>query len=386
MRCLDVRSARIASAAPAGPTEPGAPALRFATTARNRSASTEPGGRQRPARGGTRWLLTVLAVVLLAGVTTACGGSGASGEQQGATTATLANPDPTPIGPEPVPALPVTVRSFDGAEVTVTSADRIVAVDRYGTLAQTVWALGLGSKLVGRSTSAAFPAVRDVPNVAGGTGSINIEAVAAQRPTVFLTDTTSATPTMRDQLRALGITVVYFDPQRTIDGVGPQIRSVADALGVHDQGVKLAERTHAEIAAATAAMPKRQPPLKIGFVYLRSTAITMLAGPGSGADSLVTALGGVDAGTAAGLTEPFTTITSEAMISAAPDVLLVMSDGLKSVGGVDGLEKVPGVAQTPAGRDHRVVDMSDAVLLSFGPETGHVLEALSKAVYGTQPA
>lgn len=386
MRCLDVRSARIASAAPAGPTEPGAPALRFATTARNRSASTELGGRQRPARGGARWLLTVLAVVLLAGVTTACGGGGASGEQQGATTATLANPDPTPIGPEPVPALPVTVRSFDGAEVTVTSADRIVAVDRYGTLAQTVWALGLGSKLVGRSTSAAFPAVRDVPNVAGGTGSINIEAVAAQRPTVFLTDTTSATPTMRDQLRALGITVVYFDPQRTIDGVGPQIRSVADALGVHDQGVKLAERTHAEIAAATAAMPKRQPPLKIGFVYLRSTAITMLAGPGSGADSLVAALGGVDAGTAAGLTEPFTTITSEAMISAAPDVLLVMSDGLKSVGGVDGLEKVPGVAQTPAGRDHRVVDMSDAVLLSFGPETGHVLEALSKAVYGTQPA
>lgn len=389
MRCLDVRSARIASAAPAGPTEPGAaatPALRFATTARNRSASTEPGGRQRSARGGTRWLLTVLAVVLLTGVTTACGGSGASGEQQGATTATLANPDPTPIGPEPVLALPVTVRSFDGAEVTVTSADRIVAVDRYGTLAQTVWALGLGSKLVGRSTSAAFPAVRDVPNVAGGNGSINIEAVAAQRPTVFLTDTTSATATMRDQLRALGITVVYFDPQRTIDGVGPQIRSVADALGVHDQGVKLAERTHAEIAAATAAMPKRQPPLKIGFVYLRSTAITMLAGPGSGADSLVAALGGVDAGTAAGLTEPFTTITSEAMISAAPDVLLVMSDGLKSVGGVDGLEKVPGVAQTPAGRDHRVVDMSDAVLLSFGPETGHVLEALSKAVYGTQPA
>ncbi|MDN2501635.1 ABC transporter substrate-binding protein [Nocardia nova] len=331
-------------------------------------------------------MLAVLGVVLLAGVTTACGGSGVTGEQQGATTATLANPDPTPIGPEPVPALPVTVHSFDGAEVTVTSADRIVAVDRYGTLAQTVWALGLGSKLVGRSTSAAFPAVRDVPNVAGGNGSINIEAVAAQRPTVFLTDTTSATPTMRDQLRALGITVVYFDPQRTIDGVGPQIRSVADALGVHDQGVKLADRTHAEIAAATAAMPKRQPPLKIGFVYLRSTAITMLAGPGSGADSLVTALGGVDAGTAAGLTEPFTTITSEAMISAAPDVLLVMSDGLKSVGGVDGLEKVPGVAQTPAGRDHRVVDMSDAVLLSFGPETGHVLEALSKAVYGTQPA
>ncbi len=356
-------------------------------------AATAPAGR--PTRVSmpigpvpARCLGVLLAAIVVIGFGAGCGSreGAAGGDQHGPATATLANQDPTPVGPAPTPTLPVTVHSFDGADVTVTSADRIVAVDRYGTLAQTVWALGLGSHLVGRSTSAAFPAVRQVPNVAGGNGSINVEAVAAQRPTVFLTDTTSATPTMRDQLRALGITVVYFDPQRTIDGVGPQIQAVADALGVHEQGVKLADRTRAEIAAATAAVPKQQPPLKIGFVYLRSTAITMLAGPGSGADSLITALGGVDAGTAAGLTEPFTTITSEAMIGAAPDVLLVMTDGLKSVGGVDGLEKVPGVAQTPAGRNHRIVDMSDAVLLSFGPETGHVLAALSKAIYSTQPA
>lgn len=333
-----------------------------------------------------RWLVAMFGAVLLVAVGAGCtGGVGATGDAHGARTATLPNLDPVPIGPAPTPALPVTVHSFDGSEVTVTSADRIVAVDRYGTLAQTVWALGLGANLVGRSTSAAFPAVHDVANVAGGSGSVNIEAVAAQRPTVFLTDTVSATPTMRDQLQALGITVVYFDPQRTIDAVGPQIQAVADALGVHEQGVRLAERTRSEIAAATASVPEH-PPLKIAFLYLRSSAITMLAGPGSGADSLIEALGATDAGTAAGLTEPFTTITSEAMITAAPDVLLVMSDGLKSLGGVEGLAKVPGIAQTPAGRDQRVVDMADAVLFSFGPQTGHVLAALVQAVYGTEAA
>ncbi|MEU6559920.1 heme/hemin ABC transporter substrate-binding protein [Nocardia nova] len=341
----------------------------------------------RPARTPVRWLITLLGLVLVVAAGTGCGsGGGAAGDRQGPATATIASLDPAPIEPAPTPALPVTVHSFDGSDVTVTSADRIVAVDRSGTLAQIVYALGLGSKLVGRSTSASFPAVHDVPNVAGGNGSINIEAVAVQRPTVFLTDTTSATPTMRDQLRALGITVVYFDPNRTLDGVVPMIHAVADALGVHEQGVKLADRTGGEIGAATAAVPKHQPPLKIATVYLRSTAITMLAGPGSGADALATALGGVDAGTAAGLTEQFTTITSESMIAAAPDVLIVMSDGLESVGGVEGLEKVPGVAQTPAGRNRRVVDMSDAVLLSFGPQTGHVIQALSEAVYGTRPA
>ncbi len=363
MRCLDrARPAVVADAAPCA--RPGA-----------------------PARTPARWLIALLGAALVVAAGTGCGSSGgAAGDRQGPATATVADLDPAPIEPAPTPALPVTVRSFDGSDVTVTSADRIVAVDRSGTLAQIVYALGLGSHLVGRSTSASFPAVHDVPNVAGGNGTINLEAVAVQRPTVFLTDTTSATPTMRDQLRALGITVVYFDPERTLDGVVPQIRAVADALGVHDQGVKLADRTSAEIGAATAAVPKHERPLKIATVYLRSSAITMLAGPGSGADALATALGGVDAGTAAGLTEPFTTITSESMIAAAPDVLVVMTDGLKSVGGVEGLEKVPGVAQTPAGRNHRVVDMSDAVLLSFGPQTGHVIQALSQAVYGTAPA
>ncbi|MGK8486643.1 heme/hemin ABC transporter substrate-binding protein [Nocardia asiatica] len=348
--------------------------------------STAATGGGRGNRAGTGWwraVLALLAVSLLAG-SVACGGdAGSSHGGHGPTTATLPDLDPVPIGPEPTPALPVTVRSFDGAEVTVTDASRIIAVDRYGTLAQTVYALGLGPRLVGRSTSAAFPAVREVPNVAGGNGSLNVESVLALRPSVFLTDTTSASPAVREQLRAAGVTVVYFDPERTMDGVVPQIEAVAGALGVPERGQALAQRTRDEIAAASAAVPAQDPRLTIAFVYLRSTAVTMLAGPGSGADALIAALGARDAGSVAGLTEPFTAVTSEAMIGAAPDVLLVMSDGLKSVGGVEGLQKVPGVAQTPAGRDRRVVDMSDAVLLSFGPNTGRVIAALSAAVYGT---
>ncbi|WP_336082570.1 heme/hemin ABC transporter substrate-binding protein [Nocardia sp. SSK8] len=331
-----------------------------------------------------RGLLTaMLAATVLTGAVACTGSNSASTAISGGpATAQLADLDPVPVGGTPTPQLPVTVKSYDGSDVTVTDASRIIAVDRYGTLAQTVYALGLGDHLVGRSTSASFPAVAHVTNVAGGNGSLSVEAVLALRPSVFLTDTTSAAPAVREQLRAAGVTVVYFDPDRSMDGVVPQIQAVADALGVPDAGARLGQRTRDEIATATAAVPHQDPPPKIAFLYLRSTAITMIAGRGSGADSLITALGGIDAGTAAGVDEPFVTITSEAMIAAAPDVLLVMSDGLKSVGGVDGLEQVPGIAQTPAGRNRRVVDMSDAVILSFGPNTGRVITALSDAVYG----
>ncbi|MFI9503841.1 hemin ABC transporter substrate-binding protein [Nocardia sp. NPDC052566] len=337
--------------------------------------------------GGARGLFALLALILLVAATACSTGSGAANDdQRGHSTAKLTDLDPVPIGPEPTPTLPATVRSFDGTDVTVTDAGRIVAVDRYGTLAQIVYALGLGPKLVGRSTAAAFPAVKDVPNVAAGNGTLSVEGLLSHRPSVFLTDTTTATPQIRDQLRATGVTTVYFDPQRTMDNVGPQIEAVANALGVPERGKALAQRTRDEIAAAQAAMPGHEPPLSIAFLYLRSTAITMIAGPGSGADALIAALGAKDAGTAAGLQEPFTTITSEGMISAAPDVLLVMTDGLQSIGGPDGLAKVPGIAQTPAGRNKRVVDMADSVLLSFGPNTGRVIAALGQAVYGAKPA
>ncbi|WP_068273477.1 heme/hemin ABC transporter substrate-binding protein [Aldersonia kunmingensis] len=326
---------------------------------------------------------TVTAVALLAG----CGSdeSAATGSaHSGHTTATLDSLDPVPVAQNPATTLPVTVRSLDGADVTITDASRIVAADRYGTLAQTVYALGLGDNLVGRSTAAAFPAVEDVPNVTPGGNSLNAEAILALQPTVFLTDTTIGPKAVQDQLRAAGVPVVYFDPNRTMAGVTPQITAVANALGVPEQGAALAQRTQSEIDAATAGVPQASEKLRIAFVYLRGTAITMLAGPGSGADSLIEALGAIDAGTASGLTQPFVPITSEAMIAAAPDLLLTMTDGLESIGGVAGLEKIPGIAQTPAGRNQRVVDMDDSVLLSFGPNTGHVLAALSEAIYPQQ--
>ncbi|WP_460724357.1 heme/hemin ABC transporter substrate-binding protein [Nocardia heshunensis] len=331
-------------------------------------------------------LIMLLGLGLVAGVTACGSGTSGSGGAKGPVTATVGNLDPVALSPAPTPVLPVTVKSFDGSDVTVTDASRIIAADRYGTLAQTVVALGLRSNLVGRSNSAAFPAVTDLPTVSSGSGTLSVEAVAALRPTVFLTDTTAVTPALRDQLKSLGITVVYFDSKRTLDGVVPQIQAVADALGVSAAGKTLAKRTQDEISAATASVPHENTKPKIAFLYLRSTAITMIFGPGSGAESLIAAIGGIDAATASGVTQDFLPITSEAMIAAAPDVLLVMSDGLASVGGVDGLEKVPGVAQTPAGRDRRVIDMSDAVLLSFGPNTGRVLTALVKAVYGTSNA
>ncbi|MEZ5321992.1 MAG: hypothetical protein R2698_07970 [Microthrixaceae bacterium] len=61
------------------------------------------------------------------------------------------------LDPPPVPSLPVVVTDKSGEQVRITDASRILALDTYGTLATTVYALGLGDRLVGRDISTAVP-------------------------------------------------------------------------------------------------------------------------------------------------------------------------------------------------------------------------------------
>jgi len=70
------------------------------------------------------------------------------------------------------------------------------------------------------------------------------------------------------------------------------------------------------------------------------------------------------------------------LIEADPYIVLVMTEGLASVGGVDGLVKLPGVAQTDAGMQGRVIAVDDRVLLSFGARAPSLVAAL-REIFGS---
>ncbi|GIF21982.1 iron complex transport system substrate-binding protein [Actinoplanes tereljensis] len=300
----------------------------------------------------------------------------------GVATAKLASDDVTPLDPKPTPVLPVTVDSADGRKVTVKSADRILAVNLYGSLGELVFSLGLGDRVIGRDTSTAFPTAAKLPLVTPQGHDLSAEAILKLNPTVLLADDSIGPATVLDQIRAAGIPVVIVDDTQNLEAVPEHIRAVAAALGVTEAGERLVKRVQDEIDTARKSAPADGRKTKIAFLYVRGTAgVFLIGGEGAGSDAMIEAIGATDAGTAAGL-KKFRPLTSEGLINTAPDVILVMTEGLKSVGGVDGLLKLPGVAQTPAGINRRIVDMDDGILLNFGGRTGKAVEALAKAVYG----
>ncbi len=188
-------------------------------------------------------------------------------------------------------------------------------------------------------------------------------------------------------MRDAGIPVVVVDSHRDLDTVGDLITSVAAAVGLPDEGETLAARTAAEIEDVTAQIDRLAPAdpadrLRVVFLYLRGQAGGYyLFGEGSGADSLIGALGAVDVAGEIGW-QGMRPVTDEGLVAAQPDLVLVMTKGLESVGGVDGLlEQLPAVAETPAGQHRRVVDMADNQVLSFGPTSAQTLDALARAFY-----
>lgn len=301
--------------------------------------------------------------------------------RDGPQTATLAESDVTPVVENPAPRLPATVDSLRYGDVTVDDADRIIAVDINGTLGNIVYALGLGSHVVGRDTSTAFPSARSLPVVTNRGHSLNAESVLALDPSVLLVSESTVPTAAVDQIRDSGVAVVVFPAARNLESNDTLIRSVAAALGVADAGEKLVTRTDAQIQEARALVPDPSGDPTMAFLYIRGRNLLLLAGPGSGADDLIEALGGRDAGAAADLTGAFTAISAEAMITADPDVILVMTQGAATVGGPEGVLTLPGVADTEAGRNGRVVQMDESQILAFGPEVGLVLGALARSIY-----
>ncbi|CAN5409771.1 hemin ABC transporter substrate-binding protein [soil metagenome] len=349
----------------------------------------------------------VALVVLLAGCT-------------GASTASTAAQSPTPllssvspladpgswkgatsarIGSEAIDAvtsgkqkLPATIADSQGTTVTVTDTSRILALDLYGSLSRAVFELGLGKNVVGRDISSDFAEVADRPLVTENGHDLNAEAILALDPTVIITDTSLGPWDTILQMRDAGVPVVVVDSKRSIDTIGSLIGSVADALGVPARGTELTTRITARVTAKVAEIAAVAPAdtadrLRMVFLYVRGQAgVYYMFGEGSGADSLIDSLGGVDVAKEIGW-KGMRPVTDEGIISAAPDLILVMTKGLESVGGVDGLlDSIPALAQTPAGENRRVVDMADTEILSFGPDTARVLDALAVAVYAPKAA
>jgi iron complex transport system substrate-binding protein len=269
------------------------------------------------------------------------------------------------------------VRSISLKNQATFSVSRVVVLAN--GVAEIMNSLNARSILVGRDISSTEKSLESIPVVTSGHQVIP-ERVLALNPDLVIIDASTGPSSAINQIRSTGVKIVMTPESWNLSDISVKIRAVGAAIGANNQADALIEKMQQALSVTSVANKPR-----VAFLYLRGTsAIYLIGGPGSGADSLLLAVGAEDVG-AQKLDRPFNALTAESLAALNPDVILVMTKGLASVGGVEGLIKLPGVAQTTAGKNSAIIDVDDSLLLSFGPRTPSLLAELAKAFAQVAP-
>jgi len=223
-----------------------------------------------------------------------------------------------------------------------------------GDVTEIVYALGAGDRVIAVDITSRHPKVaRDLPQV-GYMRQLSAEPILSLSPALILAIADSGPPPVLDQLQAAGACLVLVPDDHSTQGVIKKVESVAAALDRKAEGDALKAKLVADFAALQSAVAGFEDQPRVLFLFSVGEGAPMVGGRETSADSIIQLAGGRNA---IEDFEDFKPVSSEGMIAADPDVLLVTELPLEKLGGVDGLLQRQDVAQTPAGKAKRVIDL-----------------------------
>jgi iron complex transport system substrate-binding protein len=248
---------------------------------------------------------------------------------------------------------------------------RIVSLN--GNISEILCALGLEQQIVGTDVTSTYPASLQAKPKVGHNRNITAEGVLSLQPTLVLGLDKQVNPALDEQLKAVKVKTVLFQQDLTVEGLRALIRGVAAAAGVAEKAVAVQQQLDKEMAA----LPGGRSDKKVLFIYARGAGTMMVSGTGTSVEKVIQLAGARNA-----VTEfvDFKPLAAESLVAANPDIILLFDSGLKSVGGIDGLLKVPGIAQTNAGRNRKIITMDGELLSGFGLRLPQAIRELQEKI------
>lgn len=226
---------------------------------------------------------------------------------------------------------PLTITDDSGASVTIDEEpQKIVSLSPSAT--EIVFAVGAGSKLVGRTDYCDYPEEALAVTSIGSFNSPNLEKIIELAPDVVVSSDL-VSDEMSQQLQAIGTKVVVFDPE-SIDGVLINIIQAGEIANANDAAKKVVEameeqRQELKDKAATVTEQKSVF-FDIGKFYS--------AGPGSMLDSMLTDLNAKNI--AADATTQWAQLSTEEIIADNPDVYISLYTKPEEVKATPGFDKI----------------------------------------------
>lgn len=251
------------------------------------------------------------------------------------------------------------------------TVEKATIVSLNGTLTEILVELGKEKEIVGVDVTSTFPKSIENKVQLGHVSRLNTEQIIALHPTHVFVFREDLSPALKQQLNQAKINIVAIERTYSVQGTIQVVKEVAEALQEQEKGKELAERIRRTSKVNANSISKKP---KVLFVYARGAGTLMVAGAKTPLDKMIQLAGGTNA--AVGF-EDYKPLTSEAVIAAQPDVILMFDSGMQSLGKTNVFD-LPGVAMTPAGKNKKIITMDGQLLSGFGPRIGEALRQLQQ--------
>ncbi|WP_298986929.1 ABC transporter substrate-binding protein [uncultured Roseibium sp.] len=253
------------------------------------------------------------------------------------------------------------------------NASRVVSVG--GSVTEVVYALGEQNRLIARDTTSVFPdQVNDLPNV-GYIRALSPEGVLSVDPDLILMLEGSGPPEAVEVLKSSGVSIATIPEEFTAAGIVGKVQAVGKALGVPEKADALSLKIAADLEAAQENASGKASGMRVLFILSTRGGRIMAGGVNTEADGILSLVGAENAvADFAGYKQ----LSDEAIVSAAPDVVLMMTRAGDHGASPEELFGHPALAQTPAATHNRLIRMRGQYLLGFGPRTADAIRELSQ--------
>jgi len=265
--------------------------------------------------------------------------------------------------------------SYCKKDPTTTGGQRIITLG--GSITEIVYALNSGSSIVATDITSVFPEeAQKLPRL-GYFRNIPVEGMIGLKPDLVLASSEAGPPAALEKVRSLGTRIETIPEAITPDSARERIQKLGELLNQSTLATGLIEKMEKDLkkAEANRAAAQKQE-LKALFLYARGSGLLLAAGEETGAATLF-ALAGLK--NALNGFQGMKPASAEAIVLADPDVIVMLKEAVHSLGGAEKARRLPGVAQTRAGKENRLIIMDDLLFSGFTHRLGEAVLALQKA-------
>ncbi|MEL6734731.1 MAG: ABC transporter substrate-binding protein [Pseudomonadota bacterium] len=265
---------------------------------------------------------------------------------------------------------------FTASSWAEAEAKRIVSIG--GSITETLFALGQEKRLIARDSTSLFPQkALDLPDV-GYIRRLSPEGVLSVNPDLILTLEGAGPPEAVQVLKAAGVPLIEVEESYDSKGVVQRILDVGAAVNRSEKAKILADSIQAQFSQLKTLTDSVESPKSVVFVLSLRGGKIMASGTNTAADGIIQLAGAKNAITNF---EGYKALSDEAIINAAPDVIVMMDRRGDHSTTNEQVFAHPGIALTPAGKAERLVRMNGLYLLGFGPRTAEAAGVLHKQIY-----